>query len=78
VARTNFDRSESLQKDEVSHRKGLARDNLDRIRTELAGRIKASESDWQTASAKWLMVGQKKIEVKKREDTEAKKVKKKR
>ena len=44
VARTNFDRGESLQKDEVSHRKGLARDNLDRIRTELAGRIKASVS----------------------------------
>jgi hypothetical protein len=78
VARTNFDRSEALQKDEVAHRKGLARDNLDRIRTELAGRIKASESDWQTASAKWLMIAQKKIEVKKREDTEAKKVKKKR
>lgn len=76
LARTNFDRQEALQNDEIARRNNMAADNIDRIRSELAGRVKASESDWQNSSAKWLTVANKKIQVKAREDLEAKKIKK--
>ncbi|CAE7628635.1 unnamed protein product, partial [Symbiodinium microadriaticum] len=64
LSRVNFDRQEALQHDEMSRRKNMAADNVDRIRSELAGRVKASESDWQNSSAKWLTVANKKIQVK--------------
>jgi hypothetical protein len=77
-ARINFDKQEGLQRAEMNRRKSLAAENIARIRSELAGRIKASEQDWQNNSVKWLTIGNKKIQVKQKEDLEARKVKKKR
>merc|ERR1712169_127785 len=78
TARTMFNRQEEIQRNEMARRKAMASDSIARIRQELTARIKASESDWQTQSAKWHTIAKKKIQVKQREDLEAKKVKKKR
>merc|ERR1712000_781999 len=78
TARTMFNRQEEIQRNEMARRKAMASDSIARIRQELTARIKASESDWQTQSAKWHTIAKKKIQVQQREDLEAKKVKKKR
>jgi hypothetical protein len=78
TARMMFDKAEALQKAEVGRRQAMCGDNIARIRVELAEHIKSSESDWQNSSLKWLTVAKKKIQVKDREDLEAKKVKKRR
>lgn len=78
TSRIMFDKGEKMQRDEVARRKQMVYDNIERIRTELAAKIKASESDWQNECGKWLTIGKKKVQVKQREDTETKKIKKKR
>lgn len=66
-----FQKSEDIKIEEMNKRKATANENISRIRTELAARIKADEKDWQLSTSKWLVVAKRKVEVKKREDEEA-------
>jgi len=56
----------------------IAADNIARIRQEVAAKVKAAESDWQLQAGRWLSLGRKKVQVKQKEDQEAKQGKKKR
>lgn len=77
-ARVMFDRAEKIKLNDLTNRKVFAGSNIARIREEVAAKVHASESEWQSLSGKWLAIAQKKVEVKKREDAEARASKRKR
>lgn len=56
----------------MEKRKIMARENIQRIRKDLAAKIKGEEEDWQAKAGKWLLVMKRKVEVKKAEDEQAK------
>eukprot|EP01031_Cornospumella_fuschlensis_P042113 gene42113-51421_t len=62
----------------MERRRAMASENTARIRQEVAIKVKAAEAEWQAQTAKWLSVGRRKVQVKKREDEEAKAGKRKR
>jgi hypothetical protein len=77
-ARIMFERAQLIKKAEVERRRALASENIARIREELAARVKLAESQWQAKASKWLVMAKRKVEVKKREDEEARAGKRKR
>ena len=77
-ARVMFGRSEGIKISEIEKRNTAASENTSRIRQEVAGKVKAAEAEWQFQSSKWLTVARRKVQVKKKEDEEAKAGKKKR
>ena len=70
-ARVMFDKAEIIKKSEMERRKSMAADNTARIREEVAGRVKLAEAEWQLKASKWLTIARKKVQVKKREDNDA-------
>ena len=78
LSRTTFDRQEAVKTNEIQRRKAIAADNIARIRQEVAAKVKVAESDWQLQAGRWLSLGRKKVQVKQKEDQEAKQGKKKR
>jgi hypothetical protein len=72
-ARVMFDRAEKIKLNELTNRKIFAGNNTARIRETVAKKAHAAELEWQQISSKWLTIGQKKVEVKKKEDAEANK-----
>eukprot|EP00599_Poterioochromonas_sp_BG-1_P003191 CAMPEP_0173133270 /NCGR_PEP_ID=MMETSP1105-20130129/630_1 /TAXON_ID=2985 /ORGANISM="Ochromonas sp., Strain BG-1" /LENGTH=1788 /DNA_ID=CAMNT_0014044913 /DNA_START=1672 /DNA_END=7038 /DNA_ORIENTATION=+ len=77
-AKIMFDRAEMIKRNEMERRKAMASENSSRIRQEVAAKVKAAEAEWQSKVAKWLAVARRKVQVKKREDEEAKAGKRKR
>lgn len=77
-AKVMFDRAEKIKRDEMERRKAMASENTARIREEVAVKVKAAESEWQGRAVKWLAISRRKVQVKKREDEEAKAGKRKR
>jgi len=77
-ARVMFGRSETIKLTEIEKRRTAASENTSRIRQEVAGKVKAAEAEWQFGSNKWLTVARRKVQVKKKEDEEARAGKKKR
>ena len=77
-ARIMFDRAELIKRNEMERRKAIAGENIARIRLEVAVKVKAAESEWQQLAAKWLSVARRKVQVKKKEDEDAKAGKRKR
>lgn len=77
-ARVMFDRAELIKRSEMERRKAVAGENIARIRQEVAVKVKAAESEWQGLAAKWLSVARRKVQVKKKEDEDAKAGKRKR
>ena len=67
-----------MKTNEIQRRKAIAADNIARIRQEVAAKVKVAESDWQLQAGRWLSLGRKKVQVKQKEDQEAKQGKKKR
>jgi hypothetical protein len=67
-----------IKRNEMERRKAMASENTSRIRLEVAAKVKAAEAEWQLKVAKWLAVARRKVQVKKREDEEAKAGKRKR
>jgi hypothetical protein len=72
-ARVMFDRAEKIKLNDLTNRKIFAGTNTARIRETVAKKVHASELEWQKMSGKWLTIAQKKVEVKKKEDAEARK-----
>jgi len=72
-ARQMFDRAEKIKINDLTNRKIFAGTNIARIRDEVANKVKIAETEWQTISTKWLTVAQKKVQIKKKEDEEARK-----
>jgi len=77
-ARIMFDRAEAIKLGDIERRKAVAHENCARIRLEVATRAKAAEAEWQQRTNRWLVVGRRKVLVKKKEDEDAKAGKKKR
>jgi len=77
-ARIMFDRAELIKRTEMERRKAIAGENIARIRQEVAVKVKAAESEWQGLAAKWLAIARRKVQVKKKEDEDAKAGKRKR
>jgi hypothetical protein len=77
-ARVMFDRAELIKRTEMERRKAIAGENIARIRQEVAVKVKAAESEWQGTVAKWLSIARRKVQVKKKEDEDAKAGKRKR
>eukprot|EP00981_Chlorochromonas_danica_P002026 scaffold413_cov176-Ochromonas_danica.AAC.22 len=77
-ARVMFDRTEQIKRNEMERRRAMAAENIARIRQEVAVKVKAAEAEWQVKAAKWLAIGRRKVQVKKKEDEEAKAGKRKR
>jgi hypothetical protein len=77
-AKIMFDRAELIKRSEMERRKAVAGENVARIRQEVAVKVKAAESEWQGLAAKWLAVARRKVQVKKKEDEDAKAGKRKR
>jgi hypothetical protein len=57
---------------EMAMRREAAHENIIRIRGEIAQRVKGAEGIWQQEAGKWLALAKRKVEVKLREDQEAK------
>lgn len=72
-ARVMFDRAEKIKLNDLTNRKIFAGTNSARIRETVAKKVHASELEWQQMSGKWLTIAQKKVEIKKKEDAEARK-----
>lgn len=77
-AKIMFDRAELIKRSEMERRKAIAGENTARIRQEVAVKVKAAEAEWQSLAAKWLAVARRKVQVKKKEDEDAKAGKRKR
>ena len=77
-AKIMFDRAELIKRSEMERRKAIAGENIARIRQEVAVKVKAAEAEWQSLAAKWLAVARRKVQVKKKEDEDAKAGKRKR
>jgi hypothetical protein len=77
-ARIMFERAQLIKKSEVERRRALASENTSRIREELGAKVKLAESQWQAKASKWLVMARRKVDVKKREDEEARAGKRKR
>jgi hypothetical protein len=77
-AKVMFDRAELIKRTEMERRKAIAGENVARIRQEVAVKVKAAESEWQGLAAKWLAIARRKVQVKKKEDEDAKAGKRKR
>ena len=77
-AKIMFDRAEMIKRNEMERRKAMASENSSRIRQEVAAKVKAAEAECQLKVAKWLAIARRKVQVKKREDEEAKAGKRKR
>lgn len=71
-ARIMYNQSEAIKLKEISNRRAAADENINRITEELQIRAKSDETDWQLKASKWLLFNKRKVEVKKREDEEAK------
>jgi hypothetical protein len=67
-----FNMAEDIKLKEIERRKDIASENITRIRLEFEIRAKSDETDWQLKASKWLLFNKRKVEVKKREDEEAK------
>jgi uncharacterized caspase-like protein len=76
--RTMFQRQEVIKLAEIERRRSTATANVARIREELSTKTRAAETEWQSQTTKWLLVARRKVQVKKKEDDEAKAIKKKR
>merc|ERR1711965_189236 len=72
-ARVMFDRAEKIKINDLTNRKIFSGTNIARIREAVAKKVHASELEWQQMSGKWLTIAQKKVEIKKKEDAEARK-----
>jgi len=70
-ARTMFDKAEIIKNAEMERRQAMASENTARIREEVAGRVRMAEAEWQLGASKWLTIARKKVQVKKREDNDA-------
>lgn len=77
-ARVMFDRAEKIKINDLTNRKIFAGTNTARIRDEVAGKVKTAEAEWQGLSSKWLAVATKKVQVKKKEDSDARATRRKR
>lgn len=77
-ARTMFARSQLIKRTEMERRKAMAGENIARIREEVAGRVKSAEAEWQGGAARWLTMAKRKVQVKKKEDEDAREGKRKR
>jgi hypothetical protein len=77
-ARIMFDRQEAIKIADINRRTTMAKDSIARIREEVAMKVRNAETDWQVQCVKWLTVAKKKVQVKKREDQEARKNKQRR
>lgn len=66
-----FDRAEKIKIAEMERRKAMASENIARIRQEVAQKVRASEAAWQVTAAKWLSVARRKVQVKAKEDEDA-------
>jgi hypothetical protein len=62
----------------MERRRAMASENVSRIRQEVAGKVRASEAEWQGRTGKWLAQARRKVLVKKKEDEEARGGKRKR
>merc|ERR1711871_279184 len=72
-ARVMFDRAEKIKLNDLTNRKIFSGTNIARIRETVAKKVHSSELEWQQMSGKWLTIAQKKVEIKKKEDAEARK-----
>jgi len=77
-AQIMFDRAQDIKLAEMERRRSIASDNIARIRLEVAGRVRAGEADWQSKTSKWLAIARRKVQVKKKEDEDARMGKRKR
>ena len=77
-ARIMFDRSELIKRAEMERRKAIAGENAARIRQEVAVKVKVAETEWQGLTSKWLSIARRKVQVKKKEDDDARAGKRKR
>jgi len=77
-ARIMFARAETIKVSEMERRRAMASENTARIRQEVAGKVRASEAEWQGRTGKWLALARRKVLVKKKEDEEARVGKRKR
>lgn len=77
-ARIMFDRAELIKRSEMERRKAVAGENIARIRLEVAIKVKVAETEWQGLASKWLSIARRKVQVKKKEDEDAKAGKRKR
>jgi hypothetical protein len=68
--RAVFDRKELLMIQTVTDRRILAADNVQRIKRETMSKIKADETAYQSRSARWLGIAQRKVTLKEQEDAE--------
>lgn len=77
-SRIMFETQTAVKVADINRRNAMAGDNIARIRQEVADKVRRSEISWQVDASKWCAVGKKKVEVKKKEDAEANKTKRKR
>ena len=75
--RAFFDRQEALREQVITDRRISAVTNIRRIRKDTLSRIRADEAEWQGEASRWLYTAKRKVELKAREDAEAKALKKK-
>jgi hypothetical protein len=77
-ARLMFDRAELNKMSEIERRKAQAGANIARIREEVADKVRLAESEWQGNANKWLTIAKRKVQIKKKEDEDAREGKMKR
>ena len=62
---------------DINRRNTMAGENIARIRLEVSEKVRRAEIAWQSDASKWVSISRKKVQVKKREDQESNKSKRK-
>jgi len=71
-AKFMFEKTNNIKLVELEKRRASASENMARIRQDVAIKIRIAEAEWQGNAAKWLSISRRKVQVKKKEDEDAK------
>ena len=72
-----FETQMAVKVGDINRRTAMAGENIARIRQEVYEKVRKSEIAWQMDASKWVNISKKKVQVKKREDQESNKSKRK-
>jgi hypothetical protein len=76
-SRIMFETQTAVKIGDINRRTTMAGDNTARIRQEVSDKVRKAEATWQVDASKWVNISKKKVQVKKREDQESNKSKRK-
>lgn len=76
-SRIMFETQIAVKIADINRRNTMAGENIARIRLEVSEKVRRAEIAWQSDASKWVSISRKKVQVKKREDQESNKSKRK-